>query len=299
MTLDQLRVLSAILETGSFRAAAESLHRAQSAVSYAVRNLEEELKIPIFNREGYRPRLTVAGQAIYEKSKSVLLQAEELVQLGNHLSMGREAEIKLALNAVCPFSKVIDVINRFSRDQPSVRIVLTLENLGGSIEQLLDGNVDIALAEAAEWDERLEASRWDNIKFLPVAAPGFPPACLDRPLLKSDLIGYPQIIVADSSRHSERKTVGVLKEGLHWTVNDFSVKRQLLLAGSGWGLMPEHVICEDLENRRLVILDYPPFSKMAADFYLFRRNDIPVGPIAEDLWQQLQSARQTGSGERL
>ncbi|MBT6611422.1 MAG: LysR family transcriptional regulator, partial [Deltaproteobacteria bacterium] len=248
MTLDQLRVLNAILETGSFRAAAETLNRAQSAVSYAIRNLEDELRISLFDRSGYRPRLTAAGQAIYEKSKTVLLQAEELLKLGDHLSMGQEAEIKLAINATCPFSKVIDVINSFSRDQSSVKIVLTIENLGGSIEQLLDGNVDMALAEAVDWDERLEASHWNKIKFLPVSAPVFPPASLKRALVKSDLIAFPQIIVSDSSRHTERRTVGVLKEGLHWTVNDFSVKRQLLLAGSGWGLMPEHFIQEDLDH---------------------------------------------------
>ncbi len=291
MTLEQLRVLNAILETGSFRAAAERLHRAQSAVSYAVRNLEDELRITLFDRSGYRPRLTVAGQAIYEKSKTVLLQAEELLRLGDHLSMGNEAEIKLAINAACPFSRVIDVINRFSRDQPSVQIVLTIENLGGSVEQLLDGNVDIALAEGVDWDERLEVSLWDEVRFLPVSAPEFPPASLERPLLKSDLIGFPQVIVADSVRHSERRTVGVLKEGLHWTVNDFSVKRRLLLAGSGWGMMPEHFIRKDLDKKRLVILDYHQFSNMAVDFFLVRRNDIPVGPMAENLWERLESLK--------
>jgi DNA-binding transcriptional LysR family regulator len=291
MTLEQLRVLNAILETGSFRAAAETLHRAQSAVSYAIRNLEDELQISLFDRSGYRPRLTKAGQAIYEKSKTVLLQAEELLQLGDHLSIGNEAEIKLAINAACPFSRVIDVINRFSIDQPSVRIVLTIENLGGSVEQLLDGNVDIALAEGVAWDERLEVSHWDEVRFFTVSAPDFPPAGIERPLLKSDLIGFPQVIVTDSSRHSERRTVGVLKEGLHWTVNDFSVKRRLLLAGSGWGLMPEHFIRKDLDSGRLVTLNYHGFSNMSADFFLIRRNDIPVGPMAENLWELLQSLK--------
>ena len=295
MTLEQLRVLNAILETGSFRAAAETLHRAQSAVSYAVRNLEDELHITLFDRSGYRPRLTAAGQAIYEKSKTVLLQAEELVQLGEHLSMGNEAEIKLAINAACPFSRVIDVINCFSRDQPSVRIVLTIENLGGSIEQLLDGNADIALAETIDWDERLEVSLWDEVRFFPVSAPDYPPACLERPLSKSDLIGFPQVIVADSSRHSERRTVGVLKEGLHWTVNDFSVKRELLLAGSGWGMMPEHFIRKDLDSGHLVILNYRPFSNMEADFFIIRRNDIPIGPMAENLWQRLELIKSSDS----
>ena len=64
VTLDQLLVLSKIAETGSFRAAAGVLHRAQSAVSYAIKNLEDELGVELLCRDQYRPTLTPAGEAV-------------------------------------------------------------------------------------------------------------------------------------------------------------------------------------------------------------------------------------------
>jgi len=142
-----------------------------------------------------------------------------------------------------------------------------------------------------DWDENLTMVLWDRIKFLPVAAPKFSPVLLERTLEKSDMINYPQIVVADSSQHSDRKTVGVLKEGIHWTVNDFSIKRRLLIAGSGWGMMPQHMIQSDLLENRLVILNYQPLSTLETDFFLLRRKDSKLGPVSQDLWDKLAELR--------
>ncbi len=291
MTLDQLKVLHAILESGSFRAAADVLHRAQSAVSYAIKNLEEELNLQIFTREGYRPVLTPEGQAIYNKAQLVLLQAEELEQLAEHLSMGKEAEIKLAINAICPLDGIVSVINQFSKQNPLTQIKLSIENLRGSIERLIDGDADLALAESFIWNDQLEDIPWMKIKMLPVSSPDYPPAQSKEPLQKSDMLQYVQIVVSDSSRHLMGKTIGVLSGGIHWTVNDFSVKKDLLIAGSGWGMMPEHMIREDLDARRLVVLNYPLPTQLEVQILLMRRKDHPVGPIAAKLWSALQTLR--------
>ncbi|WP_421784150.1 LysR family transcriptional regulator [Kiloniella litopenaei] len=55
MTLEQLRALVSVVDHGGFRAASEALHKSQSAISIAIKNLEEELRVEIFERDGYRP----------------------------------------------------------------------------------------------------------------------------------------------------------------------------------------------------------------------------------------------------
>ncbi len=57
MTLDQIRVLSTIVQTGSFRGASERLHRTQPTLSVAIRNLEREFGFELFDRANYRPVL--------------------------------------------------------------------------------------------------------------------------------------------------------------------------------------------------------------------------------------------------
>ena len=63
VTIDQLRVFRQVAESGSFSAAARHMHRAQSAVTYAVQKLEDQVGTPLFDRGGYRPVLSEAGRA--------------------------------------------------------------------------------------------------------------------------------------------------------------------------------------------------------------------------------------------
>ncbi len=289
LTLDQLVVLKTIIESGSFRAASEILHKAQSAISYAVRNLESELGVQLFDRSSYRPTLTMAGKAIYEKSQSVLLQMQELESLGQHLSQGHESRLKLAINGICPFQNIIDTINGFSHDFPSVNIVLSVENLGGAVERLLYEDADIALSEVTEWQDQIEGILWDRIEFIPVASPEYPASLSNVPLTKSDMLQYTQIVVADSAKKLKPKTVGVLSKSNHWTVNDFTIKKQLLLSGCGWGLMPKHMVENELSKSELVAISYKPMINLQIDFYLLRRKDCHFGPMAKQLWELLKA----------
>ena len=78
LTLDQLRVLTAIAETGSFTAAARRLNRTQSAISHAVTTLEGELRLPLFDRSERKPRLTDAGRAILADARLALARIDQL-----------------------------------------------------------------------------------------------------------------------------------------------------------------------------------------------------------------------------
>ena len=64
LTLDQIRVFLSVVDEGSFPKAAKSLQRAQSAVTYAIRKLEAEIGVPLFDRSAYRSVLTPAGRAL-------------------------------------------------------------------------------------------------------------------------------------------------------------------------------------------------------------------------------------------
>src|SRR5215469_13230471 len=71
-TLDQLRIFLTIVDTGSFAAAARSLNRANSVISYAIANLEAQLGFPLFDRESTRkPQLTAAGRSILAEARTV------------------------------------------------------------------------------------------------------------------------------------------------------------------------------------------------------------------------------------
>ena len=74
---------------------------------------------------------------------------------------------------------------------------------------------------------------------------------LNKEIYFSDLSNQVQIVVKDSG-HQLKTSAGVFSECNHWTVNDFTTKKQLIHSGLGWGYMPFHQIQEALTHKKLI-----------------------------------------------
>ena len=73
LTLDQMRVLVAVADAGSFSAAARKVGRVQSAISQSIQTLETTLGLVLFDRSGKTPRLTDAGKALVSDSRALTI----------------------------------------------------------------------------------------------------------------------------------------------------------------------------------------------------------------------------------
>lgn len=295
MTLDQLKVLCAIVDQGGFRAAADTLHRSQSAVSIAIRKLEEALELKLFHRNQYRPILTDEGRSLYEKARTVLSHADEFSTLAQHFSMGEEPELRVAMSAIAPVEKIMAVLHQVTVFAPATKLVLLVENLNGTMERLDDGDVDIAISEHFANDSGYEYTVIDRVEFIGVVSSRTPYANKASVLCERDMEGVPQIIVRDTSRHVETKTIGIVKTATQWMVNDFSMKKRIIASGMGWGRMPRHMIENEIETGELVQLSSPDFPPIAAEVKMVRHKNKPVGPVAAKLWQLMREVGDIGS----
>jgi len=291
MTLDQLRALCAVVETGGFHAAAESLYRSQSAISIAIKNLEQELGLSLFDRRGYRPALTAEGQVIYGKAKSILSRSDELASIAGHFAQGEETEISIALSAIAPVEQVVDVIKQISESAPATRMSLQIENMGGTLERLQERAVDFAIAERFMPTDHLEEVRLSSTEMVSVISADFPLATRYPAIRASDLDRYVQVVVRDTSRNHPKQSAGLLEGVSQWLVNDFDMKKRMILSGGGWGRMPRHRVAEELADGRLLALSGQRLEPLKIDMYLFRRADEPMGPVGERLWQLLQKCK--------
>lgn len=93
ISLDALQVLDAIDRKGSFAAAASSLHRVPSAVSYSVQKLEQDLGIALFQKQGRRAIPTNAGKLLIEQGRGLLQAAEQLSLDAQQLATGWESRL--------------------------------------------------------------------------------------------------------------------------------------------------------------------------------------------------------------
>ena len=142
-SLDQLRVFVTVVETGSFTAAGRRLSRATSAVSYTIANLEMQLGIALFDREGTRkPVLTKAGTAVLSKARAVSGGIDELRASVKGLLGGLEAEVTLVVDVMLPTSRLVDAVQAFEAEFPTVTLRLHVEALG-AVAQLVQAGVAV------------------------------------------------------------------------------------------------------------------------------------------------------------
>ncbi len=290
MTLEQLKVLVKIAESGSLLAVAEELHKTQPTISVAVRKLEEELDVALLDRAHYRATLTPEGRLLCQKAQAILRQVEDFQCLASHLATGHEAELRVAIEASCPLPLVLQILRETEAAFPLTEFSLQMENIWGALDQVLSGEVDLAISPWLEELRQLESLRLTSSRLITVAAVGY---CPPGPLSLEKMKQHVQVVVRDSSRRRQQKSYGVLEAGRHWLVNDHTTKKELILAGMGWGRLHQHLIADDLAAGRLLPLqieDYP--CELTIDIRAVRRLGETVGPVARTLWNEFRRLSQ-------
>src|SRR5246127_275795 len=130
LTLDQIRVFLSVVDEGSFPKAAKSLRRAQSAVTYAIRKLEAETGVPLFDRSGYRSVLTPAGRALLVRARRIAEEAVAFRDQARGLASGLEPELCIVLDALYPMPQMFDALRAFTEEFPTVPPRLLVASLG-------------------------------------------------------------------------------------------------------------------------------------------------------------------------
>lgn len=254
ITLDQMAVFAAVADEGSFSAAARRLGRAQSAITYAVQRLEDQIGVPLFDREAYRPALTPAGKGLLPRARRILQEVADFRLQARGMADGLEAEVAIAVDAMFPMADLWEVLRDFQVHFPTVQTRIAVETLGGTVQALLDGSADIAVANylAAQFPE-LRNTPLAEIELIPVAAPSHPLALLEGPLTADQLRDHVQLVLTDRSPLTEGRDHGVVAART-WRLGDLGAKHAMLLAGLGWGSMPGHMVADDLAEGRLAPL---------------------------------------------
>lgn len=285
-TIDQLKVFLTVVETGSFTAAAKRLNRAVSAVSYAIATLEQQLGIALFDREGTRrPVLTKAGAAVLGKASVVSVGVDDLRASVRSLLGGIEAEVTLVVDVMLPSARLVDAAQAFEATFPTVKLRLHVEALSAVAQLVRAGEAMVGIGggiHATETD--LELIHVGDVDLIPVAAPGHPLA-LASAMPANAVRRHRQLILTVRTPFSEGPDVGVFAaEG--WRMADLGAKHALLLAGVGWGNMPEPYVHDDIAAGRLVRLQLPEATGGLYAFQAMYRTDTPPGPAAAWLIQR-------------
>jgi DNA-binding transcriptional LysR family regulator len=286
-TFDQLRIFLTIVDTGSFAAAGRKLNRAVSVISYGIANLETQLGLTLFDREGTKkPQLTVAGRALLAEVRSISHGIDGLRAKVKGLLDGLEAEVNLAVDVMLPAERLGKVLRAFAKEFPTVQLRLHAEALGAITAMVLDRQAVIGLSGPLfAGVEGIESMAAGSVPMVPVAAPDHPLGRMEA-ILPGAGRDYTQLVLTDRSRFTEGQDFSVSSPKT-WRLADLGAKHALLREGIGWGNMPLPMIQPDLVAGTLVRLAMPDHSGGTYRFAGIWRRDTPPGPAASWLLEQL------------
>ena len=148
LNLRQLEIFSAVVDAGSFTAAAEKLYLAQSTVSDNVRALEELLHLKLFHRESKRRlTLTLEGKRVYRYAQDILGRCSALLL---DVAVDSALELTLGASTVPAQSLLPGYMARFARENPACRCTLLCGDSAAVQQMLLNGDIHLGFVGSAD-----------------------------------------------------------------------------------------------------------------------------------------------------
>jgi len=280
ISLEQWRALQAVVDAGGYAQAAASLHKSQSAITYAVQKIEALLKVKLFEISGRKARLTGSGEVLYRRAKGLLEEAESLEGAGRHLAAGWESELKLAVEIIFPTWLLLRCFELFAQERPDIRIELYETVLSGTDEALIQRRVDLAIC--SQIPPGFIGDALMPMKFIPAAHPDHALHQLDRKLSAQDLRKYRQLVIRDSGSLRSRNAPW-LGAGQRWTVSHKSTQIHAAVMGLGFAWFAQDTIRSELEQGLLKPLPLREGAEMFAELYLVYADRDYAGPGAQRL----------------
>ncbi|MCK5721366.1 MAG: LysR family transcriptional regulator [Gammaproteobacteria bacterium] len=282
LTIRQIEVFNAVARLKNYTRAAEELHMSQPAVSMQIKQLEENVGLPLFEQIGRKTYLTEAGQEMYHYCRTIAQQldeADEVLEQLKGLKTGR-LEITVATTANAFATRMLSM---FNKQHEGSTVSLDVTNRERLLQQLADNEKDIAIMGRPPEDADLVTEAFADNPLVVIAAP-------DHPLVQKQPI--PLYMLQDQTFVVREKGSGTrtamqrffeehkLSITSSMEMNENEAIKQAVQAGMGLGIVSIHTIELELETKRLVILDVEDFPIMR-HWYLVHRKEKRLSPITQ------------------
>lgn len=288
---DNVRVFLAVLDSGSFSAAARALGKVPSAVSMTISQLEAELDLLLFDRRTRDPRPTDVARALEPQARQLASQLRQLQAHAQELHQGLEKRLTLAIAPELlsvPWSRPLA---RLADEFPSLDVEVLSAPQAAALRMLHAGEAQLALVfERPGTDERESFQELGHETLVAVMSPDHPEARArqDQLSLKA-LLDIRQIAVA--SRDAQGADPRVLVARKIWRTDSHLATLSLVQAGLGWAYLPQRLVQPLVNSRQLVEIRFGNMSNQLRLWVdVVWQNDQPLGLGAKRFIELMREA---------
>lgn len=237
---DNVEVFLAVIDHGSFSAAARALRRVPSAVSMAIANLEAELDLSLFDRSGREPQPTAAARSLEPQARLLAAQLKQLQVQALALTQGLEDRLTLAIAPELLAAPWTAPLSELAREHPLLQVEVLAAPQADALALLHSGRAQLALVfERPSLDGREGFQEVGSELMVAVMAPDHPVLAANGGRLREDhLTNTRQIVVAGRDLATSDPRFVFARHV--WRSDNALAALSLITAGLGWGWLPRN-----------------------------------------------------------
>ena len=270
-----LSILREIERNGSLTAAAESLHLTQSALTHAIKKLEQRSAVKLWNKEGRSIRLTQAGSYLLSVANRLLPQLEYVDQVIERFARGEKGVIRIGMECHPCYQWLLKVVTPFIERYPEVDIDVKQQFQFGGMKALLNYDIDVLVTPdpihqegvtfkpVLDYEQVLVVSKQHTLAKKTQVEP--------KDLLEEVLYSYP-VDIERLDIYSQFLSPAHCRPKKHKSIEATDIMLQLVAAGRGVAALP-HWLVNEYADKLAVQAIRLGRAGISKSIYLGLRND--------------------------
>jgi DNA-binding transcriptional LysR family regulator len=273
LTLRQLRVFESVARHLSFSRAAEELHLTQPAVSMQIKQLEDNIELPLFEQLGKRVFLTDAGRELFHYSRSIAQQLKEMEEVLDQLKGLDRGRLAISVVSTAKYFAP-QFLARFQKMHPKVVATISVANREHVLRHLADNEVDLAIMGHPPEEMDLNAQAFLENPLVCIATPDHPLAKQKKiPLARLEQETFLVREPGSGTRNAMERFFSqhAIKLNCSMEMDTNEAIKAVVGAGMGLSVISLHACELELETGRLVVLNVESFPIVRHWFVVHRR----------------------------
>lgn len=271
LTLRQLRIFVSAAKLLNFSRAAETLHITAPAVSQQIKEMENDLNCSLFKREGRSVSLTASGEQFLVYALKVLTTLDQAQQALNDMQSTYTGSLTIGLVSTTRYF-FPSILAEFQKQYPQVHIRVDLKNRAQLIEQLHEGEIDLAIMGKPPTSLLNYATRFAQHPHVFIASPRHPLA--DKKNLSPQALAQVEIITREQGSGTRYIMENFfqrhhLNPSTRIEISGNETIKQAVIAELGISLISIHTINQEVKNQQLKILEIEG-TPIMRDWYVVR-----------------------------
>ncbi|MBI1174169.1 MAG: LysR family transcriptional regulator [Sideroxydans sp.] len=288
LTIRQLRIFDAVARHLNFSRAAEALFLSQPAVSMQIKQLEDNVGLPLFEKQGKRLFLTEAGNEFLHYCRTILQQIGEVELVITELKGLERGHLNISVVSTANYF-MPQLLAKFCKRYPGINVILNVANRDAVLQQLADNVTDLAVMGQPPQSVDIVAESFMKNPLVVIAPPDHRLCKVKRVKLKqleqdSFLLREPGSGTRGAMERFFAEHGVQFRAGMEMGTNE--AIKQAVQAGMGLGILSLHSAELELETGRLVVLNVEHFP-IVRHWYIAHRKSKRLSGTAQAFKQFL------------